>query len=136
MIMKVFVIVAVAVLTAGCSLLSNDSSSPTSPSGSTTSTFSGTVGLQQASFVAFTTAAGTASLTLTSVSPTPASGIGLGIGTPNGTSCTLSTFTNSASASTAAQITASVSAGTYCAQVYDPGNLAAATTFSVTISHP
>jgi hypothetical protein len=135
--MKVLVIAALALLASGCNLLSNDSSSPTSPSGNTTSTFSGTVPLQQASFVAFTTAAsGTVSLTLTSVSPTPTSGIGLGIGTPSGTSCTLTTFTNSASVSTSAQITASVNAGTYCAQVYDPGNLAAATTFSVSISHP
>lgn len=136
--MKVLVVAAIALLASGCNLLSNDSSSPTSPSGATTSTFSGTVGLQQASFVSFTTAAaGTASLTLTSASPTPATGLGLGIGTPNGTtSCTLSTFTNSAIASTTAQISLSVGAGTYCAQVYDPGNLTSATTFSVSISHP
>jgi hypothetical protein len=135
--MKVLAIAAIALLASGCNLLSSDSSSPTSPSGPTTATFSGTVLLQQASFLAFTTtASGTASLTLTSVSPTPATGLGLGIGTPSGTSCTLSTFTNSAVASTTAQISATVVAGTYCAEVYDPGNLAAATAFSVTIAHP
>ena len=135
--MKLMVLVCAAALAAGCNLLSQDSSSPTSPS-TATSTFSGTVGVAGASFIAFTTASsGTVSLTLTNLSPAPASGVGLGLGTPNGTSsCTLATFTNSAAASTAAQITATENAGTYCAQVYDPGNLTAATTFSVSISHP
>jgi len=75
-------------------------------------------------------------VTLTSVSPPTNSGIGLGLGTPNGTTaCALTNFTTSAVASSTAQISVDENAGSYCVQVYDPGNLAGSLTFSLSVSH-
>jgi hypothetical protein len=121
---------------AGCNLLQDSS---TSPSGDTnTTTFSGTLAPRGAPvFFTFTTAAnGPVAVTLTSLTPSTTSGIGLGLGTPSGTTgCTLSNFTTSAVPSSTAQISVTEAAGSYCAQVYDPGNLASTTTFSISVSH-
>jgi hypothetical protein len=60
----------------------------------------------------------------------------LGLGTPNGTTaCALTNFTTSAVASSTAQISVDENAGSYCVQVYDPGNLAGSLTFSLSVSH-
>jgi hypothetical protein len=134
--MRCLMVVAVP-FAAGCNLLPG-STSPSDPSSTTTTMFSGTVTPQGApAFFTFTVAAaGPVAVTLTSVSPSTTSGIGLGLGTPNGTaSCTLANFTTSAVASSTPQITATENAGTYCAQVYDPGNLAGASTFTISVSH-
>jgi hypothetical protein len=133
------VALALAAAGAGCNLLPGTSSdSPTTPSSTAiTATFSGAIAPQgPAAFFTFTAAAGPVSVTLTSLSPSSVTGIGLGIGTPNGTtSCSLSNFTTSATASSIAQITVTETAGTYCAQVYDPGNLASTSTFTISVSH-
>lgn len=128
-------IVLAALFAAGCNL-PNDSTSPSSDA--TATTFSGTIAPRGAPvFFTFTTAAnGRVSLTLTTVTPSATSGIGLGLGTPSGTTgCTLSNFTTSAVPSSTAQISVNETAGSYCAQVYDPGNLASTTTFSISVSH-
>ena len=128
--------VVAALLAAGCNLPQGSS---TSPSGdANTTTFSGTLAPRGAPvFFTFTTAAnGPVAVTLTSANPSPTSGIGLGLGTPSGTTgCTLTTFTTSAVPSSTAQISVNETAGSYCAQVYDPGNLATTTTFSISVSH-
>jgi hypothetical protein len=132
-------IVAIGSLGAGCNLLPGDSTSATSPSPSaTTVTFSGSVSPGGVpSFFTFAVAtAGPVAVTLTSLTPSTSSGIGLGLGTPNGTTgCTLANFTTSAVGSSTAQISVTESAGTYCAQVYDPGNLASASSFTISVSH-
>ena len=134
--MKVIALVGLAVLCAGCNLLPG-STSPTTPT-TTTETFSGTLSAQTSSFYAFTVAAaGTVSITLTTLSPTATVPVGLGIGTPSGTtSCTLSSFTSSAVAGSTPQITVTENPGTYCAQIYDVGNITTPSTFSITIVHP
>lgn len=110
----------------------------TSPSDSTTTaTFSGSLSPQGAPvFFTFTAGAGAVAVTLTTVNPPTSSGIGLGLGTPNGTTtCTLTHFTTSAVASSTAQISVDEAAGSYCVQVYDPGNLTGSLTFSLSVSH-
>jgi hypothetical protein len=137
--MRALLIVAIAVLGPGCNLLSNLTSPTSSPETSTTVTsmFSGTLLAQGATFFTFTVeAAGPVTLTLTSLNPSPASGIGLGLGTPNGTtSCTLVSSTNTATASSTAQITQTKNPGTYCAQVFDPGSLTSPSAFTVSVTH-
>ena len=77
---------------------------------------------------------------------TPATVVGLGVGVPNstGSGCAL---TNSLEASaaiadattgaTTPQLTIAAAVGTYCAEVYDSGQLGGiGRTFSVTIAHP
>jgi hypothetical protein len=126
--------IVAAFLAAACNLPQDSS---TSPSGDTT-TFSGTLTPRGAPVIfTFTTSNnGPVALTLTSVSPSTTSGIGLGLGTPVGTTgCTLSNFTTSAVPSSTAQISVNETAGSYCAQVYDPGTLSSTTTFSISVSH-
>lgn len=135
--------VALAVLVAGCG------NSPTSPTTTTTTTtvadptvnevFQATVPVGGFSFYSFTVAQnGTVNLTLVEVGgqyvPSTVT-VGLGLGVPDGTDCTVSTSANTASGTTA-QVTATLGPGTYCARVYDVGNLFAPAAFSVAIDHP
>ncbi|MDP2322287.1 MAG: hypothetical protein Q8O42_23470 [Acidobacteriota bacterium] len=81
------------------------------------------------------TSGGTVAVTLTTTSPS-AVALGLGIGIPrsNG-SCALSAAVQ-AIAGSVAQIAMTAEAATYCAKVYDPGTVAAPTTFTIVISRP
>jgi hypothetical protein len=119
----------------GCNLLPN-SSSPTSPS-SNTETFSGAVP-QQTSVVAGTfTVSQTGPVSVTLVSLNPPAAMGLGIGTPSGTNaCALTTSTSNAVAGTAAQISVTENAGTFCVSLYDVGNLTSAAVYTITVTHP
>jgi hypothetical protein len=61
--------------------------------------------------------------------------LGIGIGQPSGTDCSTTQTVNAATSSTA-QITTTEAPGTYCARIFDIGNLFAAATFVVQIDHP
>lgn len=111
------------------------SSSPGAPTA--TETFASALALGGASAHTFSVSqAGTVSLTLTSVTPSTIVGIGIGIPGAATPVCSLSSSQNTTARSTP-QITILVDAGTYCAEVYDTGNLSTpAVLFSMTIAHP
>jgi hypothetical protein len=134
---KLMTLVGLVILSAGCGLLNNDSTSPSTPT-TITDTWSNTLAVKGTSFYTFTVAsAGPVSVTLSTLSRTSTVAVGLGLGTPNGTaSCTLSSSTSSAIAASTPQITVTENAGTYCAQIYDVGNLTTASSFTITIVHP
>ncbi len=134
----------------GLALLSSScDKSTTSPSTATdtrtpaaatvTESFVGVVPVGGASFYSFSlTQYSTVNLTLNSVSGAGVPStvmLGVGIGSPNGTTCSTSTTTNTASG-TAVQVTGAYEAGVYCAKVSDIGNLFAPATFDVTVAHP
>ena len=82
---------------------------------------------------------GPVSLTLAAVQ-TPGGGalttpIGIGVGIPQGTGCprTSSVVTPPG---LAAQLTVTLNPGTYCAAVYDVGNLSSAANFAMRITYP
>ena len=82
---------------------------------------------------------GPVSLTLAAVQ-TPGVGalttpIGIGVGIPQGTGCprTSSVVTPPG---LAAQLTVMLNPGTYCAAVYDVGNLSSAANFAMRITYP
>lgn len=125
--------------------------SPTSPTSTTTTTtttvadpsisetFAGSLPVSGARFYAFeVTAYGTVNVTLNSVGggavPTTV-WIGVGLGVPDGTDCSTTTSLNTQSGS-GPHVSSTLAAGTYCARVYDIGNLASPAAFSVTIAHP
>lgn len=116
-----------------------DTTTTTVAEPSISETFSGSLPVSGGRFYSFeVTTYGTVNLTLDSVggNGVPSSvWIGLGVGTPDGTDCSTTTSVNTQSGSTP-QVTSTLAAGTYCARVYDIGNLAAAAPFSVTIAHP
>jgi hypothetical protein len=102
-----------------------------------TETFTGTVAVGGLDFKPFTvTISGTVSATLTAVGPNPLAIVVLGIGTPSATTCALVTNgATTAQASTTAQLSGSLTAGSYCVQVQDIQNLGPLT-YSVTVVHP
>jgi hypothetical protein len=133
------VVAVVGLLTAACG---NDSTTaPTTPTGPSTEVFSGTLDAQGSSFYSFTTTtSGQVSITLASLvatQPGPAlnSALGLGVGAPLGTDCNVTSSVNTAPGLTA-QLVTTLPPATYCARVYDIGNLTASLNFTVRIVHP
>jgi hypothetical protein len=139
-------IVSMTVLSA-CSNNSSSDSSATLPSNLvtpslTTETFSGTVAVGGTDAHAFTvTASGNVDVTLTTAGPPSTIFMGLGVGTPStGTTgamtCTLlSGATTVTPAGTAAQLSGTIGAGSYCVSVYDVGNETAPVNYTVTVAH-
>lgn len=126
---------ALLVATAAC----GSSSSTTSPSTTTkTDTFNGTVAVGGADFHPFTVAStGAVAVTLTAAGPPATITMGIGVGLVNGSACTIvSGGSVNTPAGSAAQLNGTVSAGTYCVQVFDIGNQTAPVTYTVTVSHP
>jgi hypothetical protein len=128
------VLVVLALCSVGCDTIKNLFSSSTSPSGSTSNSFTGSLTVGGTSMFTFTTTqSGTASVTLTTLAAsTP---VGVGIGTLSGSTCTLSTSSAATTAGASPQVSVTLDAGSYCVEVYDPGTLTSATTFGVTITH-
>lgn len=133
---------------AGCS----DSAAPTSPTDTSTTAaevaaeptiserFTGTLGAGGSAFYSFdVTTYGTVSVTLQNVggvTGVPESvWVGLGIGVPEGTDCSTTMSVNT-QAGAGPHLSSELEAGTYCARIYDVGNLAAPTPFSALIVHP
>ena len=121
----------------------SDTTSPTTTTstGPETLLFEGQLTVGGSAFYSFTvTTEGLANVMLASVSATTSPGtsstvvLGLALGTPTGTDCTI---TNSlpASAGLTSQLVNDLQPGTYCARVYDIGNLKTAVNFSVRIVH-
>ena len=139
------VLVLYAATTAAC----GKSSTPTSPTTTTTTEtvvdptvserFTGNLAVNGSRFYAFDVGAtGTVTLTLDSVGggavPTTV-WVGLGVGVPDGTDCSTTASLNTQSGA-GPHVSATLSPGTYCARIYDVGNLAAPASFAVTIAHP
>jgi hypothetical protein len=130
----------VGLLTAACG---NDdaATTPTTPSGPSTENFSGTLDVQGSSFYSFTTTtSGQVNITLASLvaaRPGPALNnvLGLGVGAPLGTDCNVTSSVDTAPGLTA-QLVTTLPPATYCARVYDVGNLTASANFTVRIVHP
>lgn len=105
-----------------------------------TETFAGTLQTKGNAFYSFVvTQAGPAGLTLAAVQ-TPggaalATPLGIGVGIPSGTGCARSS-SQTAPPGLAAQLTLTLNPGTYCAAVFDTGNLTSAVNFAMRIRHP
>ncbi len=129
-----------------------DSDTPTSPTDTTTTTaavaaeptiseqFTGTLGVRGSAFYSFdVTSYGTVNVTLHNVggvTGVPESvWVGVGIGVPDGIDCSTTTSGNT-QAGGGPHLSSVLEAGTYCARIYDIGNLAAPTPFSALIVHP
>jgi hypothetical protein len=108
-----------------------------------TDTFTGTValpigGVLQADIHNFTvTVAGTVSVTLVSAGPPPTITMALAIGNPSttGTCSILSGGSTAAAASSTAQLSGTLAAGTYCVAVGDLGNALQPINYTVTVAH-
>jgi hypothetical protein len=112
---------------------------PTRPTGTVTETLTGTMAPNGTATRTFTAAtAGTVTVTFDSASPisTTVLGLGVGIHGTTGNDCNFTQTVNTPPG-TAPQITLSIDAGTYCAGLYDIGNVGpAGITVSLTVTHP
>ena len=105
-----------------------------------TETFAGTLQVQGNNFYSFVvTQAGPVGLTLAAVQ-TPGGAalttpLGIGVGIPAGTGCPRST-SQITPPGLAAQLTVTLNPGTYCAAVFDTGNVTSAVNFAMRIRHP
>jgi hypothetical protein len=132
--LQTFLILAVVMSTAACA--NPFASEPSTPTGSATDTFNGSLAPNGAIVFTFTVStAGSVGVTLTSVSPSTTSALGLGVGTSSNGTCSVTNSTSSAVAGSAAQLTVTGNPGTYCVRVSDSGNLAATSTVTVTVAH-
>jgi hypothetical protein len=127
-------------LTMAVACTSSDPGSTVAPPSATTTTetFSGTVQPNfGVDFHTFTVAqSGTVSVTLTAAGPPATIFMGVGIGTPSATTCAvISADSTIAPASATAQLSGTLSPGSYCVQVYDVGNQVTPVTYSVTVAH-
>ena len=133
-------LLAIGILTASCGG-SNTPTTPTTPVLPSSEVFTGTLTPQGSSFYSFTVAAtGNVSITfagLLAKVPGPALNtvMGLGVGTPDGTDCSVTNSVTSAPGLTA-QLVNSLTPATYCAKIYDLGQLTAPVEFTVRIVHP
>jgi hypothetical protein len=130
------VLLTLIVSTSACGLPAG-STSPTTTTGGTTETFSGTLAQQSSNVYTFTVLqAGAVSITLTSLGSVSTVAVGVGLGTPSGTtSCTLTSANPTATPGSTPQITVTENPGNYCVEIYDVGNLTGAATFSISIVH-
>jgi len=130
----------IGVLTVACGS-DNTPSTPTTPLLPSSEVFTGTLGAQGSSFYSFTVAtSGNVSITLASLvpkAPGPAVNtvMGLGVGTPDGTTCAVTNSVTTAPGLTA-QLVNSLTPATYCAKIYDLGQLTGPVDFAVRIVHP
>lgn len=121
---------------------SSSSSLPPVPSPSTTDTFNGSVNVGGADFHTFVVqlSGGEIDITLTAVTPSIFMGVYVGTPSADGASCGLlnpQAFTV-VQPGTTPQLTGTISSGTYCVAVYDPGlpgNQTAPVTYTVTVAH-
>jgi hypothetical protein len=122
------------ILVTGC----DNDAAPSTPTSPVTETYSGSFqprGAVSKSFIA--AKAGDVTLTLLSTTPVDAVfGLGLGTADADGRNCTITETVLTPSSATTPQITKTVTAGTYCVRVHDPGNLVANGSFVVSIVRP
>jgi hypothetical protein len=129
---------AVVSLCGGCSTNSAlTTTAPTSTNGSGTDTFSSFVSVGgSSSHVFHVLQAGTIAMTLTTLSRPVIVGMGIGMPNASGSGCSLTNSLNAAPGSDA-QLTIPAAVGTYCAEIYDSGQLGGfAVAFTATIAHP
>ena len=133
---------ALALLSAACSNNTATTPAATTPSATTgpaTETLTGTIGPNGTAIRTFTAStSGTVFVTFASTTPASAIVLGLGVGIhgATGADCNFAQTVNTSPGGTP-QLTVSVDAGTYCAGVYDLGNVGRnGITVSVTVTHP
>ncbi len=123
---------AAATLIAGCG---SDTTTPTIPTPNpVTETFTGTVAQNSVTIQPFTaTAAGAVTATLTTLGPLSTITMGFSLGTYSGTTCQV-VLDNAAAVQGSILTATAATQGTFCARVYDVGNITAGTTVSFTLT--
>jgi hypothetical protein len=127
--------VLMVVLTgAGCS-----SGTPTTPAGSTavTTNFSSRILIGGAAWRSFNqTSTSIVTARLAILSPESDAVVRIGFGTFDGTTCTSTTTVDTAANDTDPQLSAALTPGRYCVQIWDIGNLTTINDFLIVVIQP
>lgn len=128
--------VAIAMALASCGSSSTPDAIP-SPT-RTTETFTGSLATKGTNFHLFTVATlGQVDVTLTNTSPVATITVGLGVAQTSAGAClpVMLAYNNTAAAGTT--ITGTADIGSYCAAIYDIGNVGAdPVSYTITVTHP
>jgi hypothetical protein len=130
--------IALAIGAAGCTNNNGSGSTPTTPTPNVvTETFSGSI-TQGGSVIQNFSVTNTGFNLLagfTAISPSSVTALGLGIANydPTTSTCGLNLSQNSTSTVGSTAISGTANSGTYCARVYDGGNVPAGTTVTYTV---
>lgn len=129
-------VLATALLAAGCDNLVEDATGPTEPAPTVTENFEGTINVNGALTHTFlTAAAGTVTASLTEVTPDATIAVGFVLGTWNGVVCQTSLAMDAAVQGN--QLVGSVSgAGSLCIRIHDTGRLTAPLSYKLSVVHP
>jgi len=135
-ILRSLVIASAAFAAAACGGSNNIlNPTPGTPPTSVTESFTATITVNGASTQPFTVSTiGTVSAKLSALSPDDTVTVGLSLGTWNGAACAL-TITNDAAVLNTTVTGTAQTVGQFCARVYDVGKLAAATDYTIDITH-
>ena len=129
-------VLAVALASASCGS-DNSTTTPTSPTPVyVTDTFSGTLATGETArhpFAAKT--GGSIQIAVTALSPDATLTMGIGLGTWDGTACSVILQTSVAVVNSAFSASAT-SAGNYCVTIFDVGNVATSTEYTLSVVHP
>lgn len=134
------VTLALALVAAGCGSDDESATTPTTPTPATvTETFQGAIAQGQTgshAFVVSTT--GAVTMGLTSVGPLSTMSLGVAIARWDGTACGAAITKNDNARAAATALTGTATAGNYCVQVYDSGNVPEGwtVTYTVEVKHP
>lgn len=129
-------LLAGALVTAGCDNEVENATGPAPPNPTTTDTFTGSINVNGAQTHTFpVVASGSVTLTLSEVLPDPAIAVGLTLGTWNGISCA-SVIANDNAIQGNAVIGGVTGAGTLCARIHDVGKLTESLDYRLTVVHP
>ena len=80
---------------------------------------------------------GEVDITLTAAGPPATIQMGIGLGNPTGNTCPHNVSeTKYIQAGTSAQVSTTLSPGTYCVDVFDFGNAAQPITYAITVAYP
>src|SRR5437764_5373727 len=109
----------------------------TTPTTLVSESFTGTVAVGATDFHTFSVSSGGAiNVTLTASGPPPTIYMGIGVGTPSASACALLTNGSvAAPAGVSAQLSGTISAGSYCVSVFDIGNQTVPVIYTVTVTH-
>jgi hypothetical protein len=99
-----------------------------------TETFSGTLTVNGGVTHSFNTGSGQIIATLDALAPNNAAVIGVALGTWNGAACQI-VIANDSAGQAVQVVGVATTTGSFCMRVYDVGQLAAATDYTVTVVH-
>ena len=129
-------LLAGALVAAGCDNEIEDATGPAPPAPTTSETFSGTININGAQTHLFSVvASGPVTVSLTEVLPDPAIAVGLILGTWNGQACA-TVIANDNTIQGTAVIGGVTGAGILCTRIHDVGKLTGPLEYTLTVVHP